>query len=56
MSNEIKCKDCPYFWQEDYENHGYCHYKWNDGCAPCEVSEPTELEPEEVYEYDEERW
>ena len=40
----IQCKDCPYFWGKN------CHYAWNDGYAPCELSE---REAEEEPEHDE---
>lgn len=45
-SNKLKCTDCPYFWKEENESHGGCHYQWNDGYAPCEVEE---REAEEEY-------
>ena len=32
----MKCVDCPYFWREEGEEYGCCHYRWNDGYAPCE--------------------
>ena len=40
----MKCKDCPYFFS-DTDDHGkpiareYCHYRWNDGYAPCEIDD-----------------
>lgn len=35
----MKCKDCPYYWQDNDEEHMYCHYHYDDGYAPCEVDE-----------------
>lgn len=34
----MECKNCPYYWR-DNANGGnpYCHYRWDDGYAPCEV-------------------
>lgn len=56
----MKCENCPYYWADTQEYLGsdgelhvceigrkYCHYRYNDGYAPCEVvDEPT-------YDYDE---
>lgn len=41
----MKCVDCPYYWKEENEKYPNCHYKWDDGYAPCEVEE-TEMEEE----------
>lgn len=35
----MKCVDCPYHWKEDWEDYPSCHYRWNDGYAPCEVDD-----------------
>ena len=37
--NKMKCADCPYYWKEENEDYPDCHYRWNDGYAPCEVEE-----------------
>lgn len=60
----MKCVDCPYWWAdieeyvgEDGKTHvrtvGYehCHYRYNDGYAPCEVEE-TDYETEDYPDYD----
>lgn len=50
----MKCKECPYFFS-DTDDRGNpisresCHYRWNDGYAPCEV-EDTEAETEDTDE------
>lgn len=35
----MKCIDCPYSWIDDGERFPTCHYHYDDGYAPCEVSE-----------------
>jgi len=40
----MKCKDCGYFWKDEGEDIPSCHYRWNDGYAPCEVDEREEDE------------
>ena len=45
----MKCAECPYFWKDEDSKNGCCHYRWNDGYAPCEVDE-TEAYYEEVEE------
>ena len=41
MKNELKCCDCCYFWQEENENHEYCHFESRcpDDKAPCEYDD-----------------
>lgn len=39
MARAMKCKDCPYYWTDADGEIAYCHYQYNDGCAPCEVDE-----------------
>ncbi len=38
MKNDLKCKDCPYYWREDEDEWPVCHYEslgsWDP--APCE--------------------
>lgn len=40
----MKCKNCAYHWS-DCDTDGkpiglpYCHYQWDDGCAPCEIDD-----------------
>lgn len=49
----MKCVDCPYYWIDDGEQYGCCHYRYNDGYAPCEVAdEPVTDEPTMDYYYD----
>ena len=47
----IKCEDCPYFWTDYHKNkeRPSCHYRWDDGCAPCEI-EDSERETEDIDE------
>lgn len=45
----MKCKDCPYFWAEG-DGDFTCQYRWNDGYAPCEVSELIETEDYDEYD------
>lgn len=26
----MKCTDCSYYWQEEYENYPSCHYPYDD--------------------------
>lgn len=49
----MKCTDCPYYWKEENEEFADCHYRWNDGYAPCEVEDRYE-EPDEEDFYEEE--
>lgn len=40
----MKCKDCLYFFSDTNDKgepitEEYCHYKYDDGYAPCEVEE-----------------
>ena len=48
----MKCKDCPYYWA-DCNDQGspienpHCHYRWDDGYAPCEVDD---YESEDEYD------
>jgi len=39
--NELKCKDCCYQWQEEWEFWPHCH--WESRCpgdkAPCEYDD-----------------
>lgn len=50
MSRQIKCADCPYYWADEWDKSiadlPYCHYQYNDGCAPCEI-EDRERETED---------
>lgn len=59
----MKCKDCPYYWADTEEYVGddgqvhlrtvgreYCHYNYNDGNAPCEVSDEPEYDYMEDYD------
>lgn len=39
----MKCTDCPYCWQEEWEDFPGCHYGEPDGYAPCEYEEPEEV-------------
>ena len=34
----MKCVDCGYWWADEEENPS-CHYRYNDGYAPCEVED-----------------
>lgn len=48
----MKCKDCPYFWSDCDDqgkpiDHPYCHYHWDDGCAPCEVTDDADDESDD---------
>ncbi len=43
----MKCKDCSYCWADcDHEGtpigRPYCHYHYDDGCAPCEIDDDYE--------------
>jgi len=43
----MKCKDCAYCWADCNEKgdpigHPYCHYQYDDGCAPCEIDDEYE--------------
>lgn len=65
----MKCKDCVYYYHDidEFEIDGkmqvraigdaYCHYRYNDGYAPCEIEdsydEPEEHDWFEAYEEDE---
>lgn len=49
MKNELKCKDCPYFWADEDGGTARCHYQYDDGYAPCEVGEPYETEDDDEY-------
>lgn len=41
----LKCQNCGYYWQEDWEDYPTC--KWSKfGLAPCE-EEDEEMEIEE---------
>lgn len=40
----MQCIHCPYYWNDSKEEIPCCHYRWNDGYAPCEVDEPEETE------------
>lgn len=33
----MNCRNCPYYWKDENEDHEGCHYYWNDGYAPCEL-------------------
>ena len=36
---QLECEECPYYWsdEDDVDNiWPYCHYRYNDGQAPCE--------------------
>lgn len=40
----MKCKDCAYYYAEIGPDGqpltlNFCHYRWNDGYAPCEIDE-----------------
>ena len=35
----MKCKDCPYCWQDEDEKFPSCKYPYNDGYVPCEVED-----------------
>lgn len=39
----MKCTDCPYYWQEEWEDFPGCHCGEPDGYAPCEYEEPEEI-------------
>lgn len=46
----LKCEDCNYYWQDEWEDYPSCKYPPNDPWpAPCE-----EDDYEEVVRYDEE--
>ena len=42
---DITCNNCPYYYMDKY-----CHYEWNDGCAPCEIDDFEEEEEEDYPE------
>ena len=35
----MKCIDCPYYWVDDDNTIGTCHYQYEDNYAPCEVND-----------------
>lgn len=43
----MKCIDCGYYFADGEGEQPCCHYQWNDGYAPCEVSETEEYYDEE---------
>lgn len=49
---KLKCVDCLYFYA-DYDERGYahglpyCHYNYDDGCAPCEIDDEYETPDED---------
>lgn len=47
---DLKCRDCPYFWQEDDEERPYCHYvslgSWDP--APCEQDDDPDADLDPV--------
>ena len=53
----MRCSECNYFWKDEGDEYGRCHFDadgfystpWDK--APCEYEDE---EPE--HEYDEERW
>lgn len=47
-----RCEMCGYFWQEEDENHAYCHYDGPAQWAPCEQDEPKywEQDDPEIWE------
>ena len=51
---DITCNNCPYYYMDKY-----CHYEWNDGCAPCEIDDFEEEEeedyPELIFDPEEEK-
>ena len=49
MANTLKCAECCYFWQEENENHPYCHWEARcpDDQAPCEYEDDYEEEWDE---------
>lgn len=49
----MKCKDCPYWWQEDGENYPRCQYEGPDAWAPCNQEEPEEYVEEGGDPYEE---
>ena len=41
----MKCTDCSYYWQEEYENYASCHYPYDDDEAPCSYDdEPDDID------------
>ena len=47
----MTCKECPFYWKDDGERWGTCHFEiraWYD-VPPCEEEEPYEEEP---YDFD----
>ena len=41
----MKCTDCSYYWQEEYENYPSCHYPYDDNEAPCNYDdEPDDID------------
>jgi hypothetical protein len=50
----MKCADCPYYWIEEGDDLSHCHYRWNDGYAPCEVEDSYEEDEEDFYDHEDE--
>lgn len=48
LVNELKCVNCGFFWQENDENHPYCHWEARcpDDKAPCEYDDEDYEEPD----------
>ena len=46
LANELKCANCGFFWQEEGENHPYCHWEVRcpDDKAPCEYDDDDYVE------------
>lgn len=42
----MECKNCGYYWQEDGEEHPFCHYTGIEAWAPCNQDEIVEYERE----------
>lgn len=36
---DLECKNCSYYWKEDYERYPTCHYDYDPYYAPCEERE-----------------
>ena len=53
----MKCTDCPYYWQERWEDFPSCQFDpvYHPTPSPCEY-EDMYVEDEYDYDYDEERW
>lgn len=43
MAYVKSCKECPYCWQDEYDDYPCCKYGESDGYAPCEYEEPEEV-------------